>query len=262
MRNGVRSVEPFGLGSESIRFVRAGYPVAPRSVPSILGREGEIGIWFRSGEGAFLDRADAGRRLADTLRAQVGKDCVVYALPRGGVIVGGVIARALGAPLDIVGVRKIGHPSSLEYAIGAVAEAGPPLLNSTETASLDSSWLESAVLRESASARESRARFGARATMLSAEGRIAIVVDDGVATGYTLRAALHAVRAQRPERLVAAVPVGPPETVEVLRREADEVVVLKIPEHGFGAVGSYYEDFSPVSDEQVRAELHKRAHKG
>lgn len=199
----------------------------------------------------FRNRAHAGRELAKLLGSYRGEDCVVYALPRGGVPVAFEIAVALSAPLDLIVARKIGHPKSPEYGIGAVTELGHLVANERELSFLEARWFEKAAERERSEAVHSRKKFCGDRPRLSAEGKAAIVVDDGVATGYTLRAAIADVRRQDPKQLVVAVPVAPAETANLLRTEVDELVVVHIPEHGFGAVGSFYEDFHPVSDGEV-----------
>lgn len=207
---------------------------------------------------SFRNRAEAGRRLADALTAYKGRDVVVLALPRGGVPVAAEIAEALGAPLDLVLVRKIGAPFERELAIGAVAAIDLPVTvrneGLIEDLGIDEARFETlrdAELQELARRREAYLE-GRPATPIG--GRVAIVVDDGVATGATTRAALRAVRAAGPARLILAVPVAPDDSLAALRREADDVVCLE--GHGFmGAIGFYYADFSQVSDDEVRAIL-------
>lgn len=207
---------------------------------------------------SFRNRAEAGRRLADALTAYKGRDAVVLALPRGGVPVAAEIAEALGAPLDLVLVRKIGAPFERELAIGAVAAIDLPVTvrneGLIEDLGIDEARFETlrdAELQELARRREAYLK-GRAATPIG--GRVAIVVDDGVATGATTRAALRAVRAAGPARLILAVPVAPDDSLAALRSEADEVVCLE--GHGFmGAIGFYYADFSQVSDDEVRAIL-------
>lgn len=199
----------------------------------------------------FKDRAEAGRLLAGALNAYRDQDAIVFALPRGGVVVGAEVARSLGIPLDLVITRKIGHPHNPEYAVCAVTESGGLMCNEQERATLDLQWLAAAVAREQAEARRRRATYTPNRPSFPVRDKIAIVVDDGVATGLTLRAAIRALRAEHPKKIVAAVPVTPADTAAVLRREADELVALVVDDHYLGAVGAYYQNFSEVSDNEV-----------
>lgn len=207
----------------------------------------------------FLDRAQAGRRLAGALGHFEGTDAVVFALPRGGVVVAEPVAAALHAPLDLILVRKIGAPFQPELAMGAVAEAGAePIVVRNEDviafADISEAAFKAAAARECAELERRRALYFANRTRADARGRLAIVVDDGVATGATTRAALAAARAQKPKRLILAVPVAPAETLDALRGEADEVVALATPEP-FVAIGCYYRDFRQIDDAEVVAAL-------
>ena len=207
----------------------------------------------------FADRIDAGERLAKGLAHLVGSDCVVLAIPRGGVIVGEVIARELGAPLDVVVPRKIGAPGNPELAIGAVAP-GIRVLDPRMVGALGVTdrYLEREIAEQEAEIeRRQRAYRGGRPPQ-PVEGRVAIVVDDGVATGSTAVAALRWARARGAERVVLAVPVAPPQSLERLRAEADEVVVLETPQP-FLAVGEWYRDFDQTTDEQVVSALARSA---
>ncbi|MDI7246407.1 MAG: phosphoribosyltransferase [Bacillota bacterium] len=201
----------------------------------------------------FRDRAQAGQLLAKALHQYRGTDVLVLALPRGGVPVAAEIARTLSADLDIVIPRKIGAPGDTELAIGAVSGHGGALINEDLVRALGvpEEYIGQAIARERAEIqRRSRLYRGARPAP-RIQGRTVIVVDDGIATGYTMLAALRGVREENPARLVAAVPVAPPDSVERLEAEADEVVVLSRPTPFF-AVGQFYEDFSQVSDEEVQ----------
>jgi predicted phosphoribosyltransferase len=205
-------------------------------------------------EAAFRDRADAGRRLAKALAQHKDEKAVVLALPRGGVPVAAEIAQELGAPLDLILVRKIGAPFHEELAMGAVAEGEPPVTVRNEDVisflNVSEETFQRVQHQELAEMdRRRRAYLSGRASPEVA-GRVAIVVDDGVATGATTRAALRAVGARNPAKLVLAVPVASSEALEMLRREADEVVVLE-PQLPFGAIGPAYEDFRQVSDAEV-----------
>ncbi len=204
----------------------------------------------------FRDRRDAGLRLAQLLATRYDQqDGVVYALPRGGVVPGAEVARRLHMPLDLIIARKIGHPYNPEYAIGAVTEYGDPVINPDEVAHLHSESFgrQVAAQRQEASRRR-QVYLGGRAS-LSAKGKIAIIVDDGIATGLTMEAAIRELQGQQPARLVVAVPVIPADTATKLAREVDDVVALDVAENYLGAVGAYYEYFPQVSDDEVVALL-------
>jgi predicted phosphoribosyltransferase len=198
----------------------------------------------------FADRIDAGNRLAEVLTEYKGQDVVVYALPRGGVVPAARVATALEAPLDLILVRKIGHPEAPEYAIGAITEDGDIVLNPAEAAYLDRTWLDSAALNELRETHRQRALFLRDRDRLSARGRVGIIVDDGLATGLTMEAAIVHVRKQHPAKIIAAVPVAAAETAARLREKVDAIVALVIPAT-FRAVGSFYRNFNQVSDEEV-----------
>ena len=200
----------------------------------------------------FLDRVDAGKKLAQALLAYKGQHPVVYALPRGGVVLGVEVARALEAPLDLIVVRKIGHPFQPEYAIGAVAEDGYVVTNPDEVARLDKRWLDRATAAEFKEAQRRRTLFLQGRERVEVKDKIAIIVDDGLATGLSMTAAIHEIRSRRPQKVVVAVPVAAAETLDKLRPEVDDLVVLYIPEW-FGAVGVFYQRFDQVSDEEVVA---------
>jgi predicted phosphoribosyltransferase len=204
----------------------------------------------------FADRREAGRRLAERLLPLADEVPVVVGLPRGGVPVAEEIAAALGAPLEILAVRKLGAPHNPEYGIGAIAEDGTRVFDAEALAVLgiDNAALESIVARETAElCRRVAAYRGERAT-LPLGGRTVIVVDDGVATGVTDAAALRAIRHRHPRRLILAVPVCAPDSLARLRGEADEVVCLVAPPLLYG-VGQWYRDFSQVSDHEVISAL-------
>jgi putative phosphoribosyl transferase len=206
----------------------------------------------------FENREEAGERLAAALGRLRDADVVVFALPRGGVPVAAPIARALHAPLDLALVRKIGAPHQPELAMGAVADSGTPIVvrNEDVIALLDvgDERFERICARECAEIARRRELYLGSRRRADAKGRIAIVVDDGVATGATTRAALQAVRALEPARLILAVPVAPAEVLEALRGEADEIVCLEVHDL-FRGVGGYYADFHQVADEEVIALL-------
>lgn len=206
----------------------------------------------------FADRLDAGRRLAGALAGYRGRHPLVLAIPRGAVPMGEVIAEALGGDLDVVLVRKLGAPWNEEFAVGAVDETGWVwLAEHAISAGATPEYLTREQARQMAVLRQRRERWTPGSTGFSPEGRVAIVVDDGLATGATMVAALHAVRARKPQRLVCAVPVASPEALERVRGRADEVVCLAAP-RDFHAVGEFYADFRQVDDEEVATVLARR----
>lgn len=205
----------------------------------------------------FKNRVEAGRKLAQKLEAYRGKDALVFALPRGGVVLGFEIARALSLPLDIIATRKIGHPSNPEYAIGAVDESGMTILNQAEIGSVGKQWLQEEIEKQEAEAKRRSALYRKDEKHFDIRGKVAIITDDGIATGFTMRLAVKAVKNERPEKIVVAVPVAPAESIRELKEEgADEVVVLEPPEGFMGAVGAHYQEFEQVDDEEVVRLLH------
>lgn len=202
----------------------------------------------------FTDRQQAGKLLAQAL-GRFKNDVVVLALPRGGVALGAVVARALHAPLDVVLVRKIGHPAYPEYAIGAVVLGQEPVFADKEVASLDKTWLKRAVADEQQENQRRREFYyddGSAPAKL--KNKTAIIVDDGIATGLTMEAAIRAVKTQSPKRVVVAVPVAPSDSLAMLQKLA-EVVVLDHPENFMGAVGSHYYSFPQVENDEVKSML-------
>ncbi|WP_137388998.1 phosphoribosyltransferase [Rhodoligotrophos defluvii] len=206
----------------------------------------------------FHDRSEAGRRLSVALQNYRDARPVVLALPRGGVPVAAEIAAALDAPLDLILVRKIGTPGQPELAMGAVVDgAALTVVRNEEVIGLTGiqpDAFEAACQREMAEIERRRQRYFGGAARPDIAGRVAIVVDDGIATGATVKAALRATRKRKPQTLVLAVPVAPAEAIDELRGEADEVLCLEMP-HLFDAVGRFYRDFRQVSDEEVTAAL-------
>ena len=206
----------------------------------------------------FKNRVDAGRKLARALAKYRREQPVILALPRGGVPVAAEVATALHAPLDLILVRKIGVPFQPELAMGAVVDSGAPLIVRNEDvirlAGIDEAQFKAVCDAELAEIERRRQRYLGGRPRLAVAGRIAIVIDDGVATGATTRAALRATRLGNPKKLVLAVPVAPTDTLASLRADADEVICLEDYEF-FGAIGAYYADFSQVADEEVIALL-------
>jgi len=207
---------------------------------------------------SFRDRSEAGRELAAKLLHLRDRDPVVLALPRGGVPVALEVARALAAPLDVVLVRKLGAPGQPELAMAAVVDGGQREIVRNEdivsALGVDEDAIREAADRQVAEIERRRRLYVGGRPPVPVEGRTAIVVDDGIATGASMRAALRGVRRRRPAHLVLAVPVAPPQTVEELRREVDELVCLDAPP-GFAAVGQFYDRFAQVEDDEVREML-------
>ena len=195
----------------------------------------------------FRDRDDAARQLARALAPWRGRDAVVYAIPRGAMPMAALIAKELDAELDVVLTHKLGAPGNPEYAIGAVAESGWSHVQ-YRGMDTDDAYVQRETAAQLARLHERRTRYGA--LRVPAKGRIAIIVDDGLATGATMIAALHALRDQRPARLICAVPVAAPDSLERVRPLADDVVCLSAPPD-FHAVGQYYDSFGQIEDEEV-----------
>ena len=201
----------------------------------------------------FEDRRDAGRQLAERLASYAEERPVVFALPRGGVPVGAEVSRSLGAPLEVIVSRKLGAPGQPEFGIGAVTPGGVRVLNerAVQALGIQENYLQMVSTRELAEA-ERRLRLfrGEGRPYPDLEGRTAILVDDGLATGVTARAALLALRRMNPQRLVLAVPVCAVQTAELLRPETDELICLLAPAD-LEAVGLWYRNFEQTSDEEV-----------
>lgn len=200
----------------------------------------------------FRDREDGGAALAKALAKYRGAEVVVYGLPRGGVVTAKAVATALGAPLDLAITRKLRHPNQPEFAVGAVAEDGQVVLNERIVAELPASWLEREKSEQLREARRRRAAYLGGRAPLDVRGKTAILVDDGIATGYTMQAAVQAIRRMEPAKIVVAAPVAPPGVAARFAGLADEVVVLYAPADFF-AIGPHYRDFSPVDDAAVLA---------
>ncbi len=200
----------------------------------------------------FRDRREAGRRLAERLSGLRATSPLILGLPRGGVPVAYEVAKALGAPLDILVVRKLGVPFQPELGMGAVGEDGVRVLNADvlRQAGVTEAQLAQVEARERAEVEERAARLRGGRPAIPLQGRTAVIVDDGLATGGTARAAVRVARERGAARVILAVPVAPPETVAALRRDADDVVAVETPEPFF-AIGGWYSDFSPTSDDEV-----------
>jgi putative phosphoribosyl transferase len=203
---------------------------------------------------SFKDRSDAGRKLALALRDYKNRQPVALALPCGGVPVAAKVAAALDAPLDLILVRKIGLPYQPELAMGAVVDGDKSLVVRNEhviqSAGIAESEFNAVCDSELAEIERRRQRYLGSRERVEVAGRIVIVIDEGIATGATTRAALRATRSRKPKKLILAVPVAPADSLAVMQQEADEVVCLET-HTDFGAIGFYYSNFRPVSDDEV-----------
>jgi putative phosphoribosyl transferase len=210
-------------------------------------------------ERTFRDRTEAGQELARQLTHYAHRpEVLVLGLPRGGIPVAYAVARALHAPLDALLVRKLGTPGQEELAMGAIASGGSRVLNESLIQELDipEQVIEEITSREQRELARREQLYRGHRPELQVQGRTVILVDDGLATGATMRAAIAALRQQHPARIVVAVPVAPPSVCQALRAVADEVVCLLTPEFFLG-VGRWYDDFSPTTDEEVRGLLER-----
>lgn len=199
----------------------------------------------------FKDRAEAGRLLADALTEYQDEETVVYALPRGGVVLGAAVAEHLDAPLDVVIPRKIGHPDQPEYGVCAVTEDGHLVCSKEEISQLDPAWLTGEVQKQQAEAKRRFDTYLAGRPAADARDKTAIVVDDGVATGLTMLAAIEEVKDRGPAKVILAAPVIPSDVAQRLKRYVDEMIALDIPVVYLGAVGAYYDTFDQVNDKEV-----------
>ncbi len=204
----------------------------------------------------FRNRQDAGRRLAETLHAYAGSDAIVLALPRGGVPVAAEVATRLGLPLDVFIVRKLGVPGDAELAMGAIASGGVRVLNDgvVRGLSIPEHVVEAVAQAEAAELERRETAYRGARPPLDVRRRTVVLIDDGLATGATMRAAVHALRVRRAARIVVAVPVGAPATCHMLAAEADDLICAMAPEP-FLAVGYWYEDFAQTTDTEVQALL-------
>lgn len=209
----------------------------------------------------FADRKEAGRALAARLRKYAGpNDVLVLALPRGGVPVAFEVAEALGAPFDLFLVRKLGTPGHRELAMGAIASGGVRVLNTdvVDWYGITPDAIDAVAREEQQELERRESAYREGRPPAEVEGRIVILVDDGLATGSSMRAAVHAVKQRNPSKVIVAVPVGAPDTCEDLATIADEVVCARTPQP-FSAVGQWYLDFSQTTDEEVRQLLRDHA---
>lgn len=206
------------------------------------------------------NRQEAGRELAKLLTKYKGTEAIVLGLPRGGVVTAKAVAEILQLPLCLVVVKKIGQPGNAEYALGAVSESGEVAKNGAEVADVDENWWEEELKAKLAEAKSRALILRAGCAGKDLAGKIAIIVDDGIATGYTVMAAIKEVKKRQAKKVVVAVPVSPRDTTERIKKMVDEMVVTTIPEMFVGSVGAYYQDFPQVEDAEV-IELLQVAHK-
>jgi putative phosphoribosyl transferase len=209
----------------------------------------------------FRNRSESGIRLAERLRPYKDRiGAFVLALPRGGVVTGFEVARSLNIPLDVLIVRKIGFPGQEELAAGAVSETGSVVLNRgiVSAGHLSEEFLRKEIDRQKQEIDRRVAFYRAGKRLSGLKGKIVILVDDGVATGATVKAAIAALKEEKLAKLVLALPVGPPDTVETLRTMVDELICLETPMY-FMAVGAHYQDFTQVTDQEVVDLLRKSA---
>jgi predicted phosphoribosyltransferase len=201
----------------------------------------------------FLNRIDAGQQLAKKLKEYQHEQGVILAVPRGGVAVAYEVAKELEWPMDLILIKKLGHPKHKEYAIGAVSLSDRIVI---PHADVSDEYIESETKQVRERLMEMRQKFMGNKPLVDVKGKTAIVVDDGIATGNTIYAAVELLRKQNPRKIIVASPVAPQSTVSKLMMEADELIVLDIPEEFIG-VGRFYEDFTQVTDEEVIHDLQK-----
>jgi predicted phosphoribosyltransferase len=206
----------------------------------------------------FRDRVEAGKKLGATLKAEVGKEAVVLAIPRGGVVVAEEVADALGAPLDVVVTRKISPPGEPEYALGAVTQDGEVIMDRQAAESLGAGreYLDREIAKKREEVRERTRKFRGDRPFPTIEGKTVIVVDDGIATGSSVGAAVMSLKKMRPKEIVVAVPVAPSDAVETLSDDGYRVVCLETP-GPFFSIGEFYGDFEQVDDEEVHKILER-----
>lgn len=203
----------------------------------------------------FQNRQQAGKLLAKELKKYLSdnQNLLILALPRGGAPVGFEIARTLKAPLDVIVCRKIGAPGNPEFAIGAISEAGGLFLNKQiiDAYGISQKYINDAIAAEQEKIRAYQKKFRSGESLIFLKNKVAIITDDGAATGMTMKAAIDAIRKLKPQKIIIALPVASPDTAQELRQLSDEIVILKTPSN-FHAVGQFYEDFAQVETEEVK----------
>lgn len=206
---------------------------------------------------AFIDRFDAGVQLTAALTDYHTDDVLIYALPRGGVAVAKPIAQDFNVPLNLLIIRKIGHPLMPEFALAAVTENGPVLTENGLPKDVDKAWFDHAVKKERTEAKRRRETYVSGQERVSAAGKTAIIVDDGLATGLTMKAAIGELRRDKPNKIIVAVPVAPIDTYAAIEKEADVIVCLHIVAGIFSGISAYYTHFPQLDDQTVIDIIHK-----
>jgi len=201
------------------------------------------------------DRKDAGIRLAEALEKYKSEEPIVFALSKGGVVLGAEIASKLDAPLDMIFVKKIGNPENSEVTICAMADDGPPVCTPDEIQKVSSKWLDKEIEKGRREIRKRREKYFGSITSHDVEGKTVIIVDDGLTTGLTVRAGILEMKERKPKKLIVAIPVVPSPISEVLKAMVDELVTIMIDSHYLGFVGLYYHNFDQIDDEKVVAIL-------
>lgn len=199
----------------------------------------------------FKDRVDAGKKLAQALEKYKERNVVVYALPRGGVLTAYEVSKYLSAPLDLIIIQKIGHSYSPEYALGAVTENGHNIYNEKDIQTTDKQWLKNEVENQRKEAKRRRKIYCKGRKPISAKDKVAILVDDGVATGLTMKAGIQELKLQQPKKIIVAVPICPKDFEQEMIKEGCKLAALDIPTHYLGAVGLYYDYFPQITDDEV-----------
>lgn len=197
------------------------------------------------------NRLDAGKKIARALQKYRGKDAVVYAIPRGGVIVGRAVADELKSPFDIVVTRKLVDPNNIEFGFGAVDEKGALMVDEEQKAKVDPQLVEEEIKRQTEEVVRRAKLYRGEKEAISAEGKVAIVVDDGITTGYNIKPAVEYLKAQHPKKIVVAIPVAPRDSLESVRAMVDEIVTLLPPESFGASVDEHYADFAQPNDQEV-----------
>jgi predicted phosphoribosyltransferase len=207
----------------------------------------------------FKDRRDAGEQLSRLLTKYKGQETVIFAIPRGGIVVAEPIAASLSAPIDLLLAHKIGHPGFPEYAVAAVSESGHVIGNEREIASLGTKWLEAEKIRQIAEIKRKRDYYLKGQSTPSLKDKVAIIVDDGIATGLTVQAGVLEIKDRKPKKIVVAVPVAPQSTADKIGAMVDDFVGVEIPEdyRFLGAVGAYYQEFYQTEDDEVKEILER-----
>ncbi len=201
----------------------------------------------------FKDRMDAAEQLSENIRVSRPKDTIVLALPRGGVPMGLLLAKQHSLPFDVVLAKKLVHPSYAEVAIGAMAEEGTPILNPQIT--VEQNWVVQEIERVQNENQRRRKLYDEILEKQDLTGKDVIIVDDGIATGMTMFAAIAAVKAKQAQHITVAVPIIPQETFQALEQQVDQVTFVEVPEYSLGAVGAYYQHFPQINDQEIQAIL-------